>query len=78
MIEAQENFMRLPANIRKRFDNDPAQLIEFINDPNNLDEAINIGLAKEPEKPLPGSKVDGVGDGSPPSPSNSTGSETSA
>jgi len=45
---ANETFMLLPATIRTRFENDPAKLVEFCNDPNNLEEAIQLGLAEKP------------------------------
>jgi len=43
-------FTSLPANVRLRFGNDPANLVHFMNDPNNKDEAIRLGLAKAPPK----------------------------
>lgn len=46
--EANEGFMTLPASLRKRFGNDPAKLIEFLNDSKNLDEAIELGLVEKP------------------------------
>lgn len=45
VIAADEAFMALPANIRKRFDNDPAKYVSFFEDPRNFDEAISLGLA---------------------------------
>lgn len=42
---ADEAFMQLPAATRFRFDNDPAKLLEFIDDPNNAKEAVTLGLA---------------------------------
>ena len=36
--------MALPAKIRARFDHDPNALLQFLNDPINRDEAIEIGL----------------------------------
>lgn len=42
--QAQEDFLQLPADIRIRFDNDPGQLIDFLNDNNNYDEAVKLGL----------------------------------
>lgn len=42
----EEVFMALPAKVRSRFSNDPAELLDFVNDPNNLDEARALGLAK--------------------------------
>jgi phage internal scaffolding protein len=46
--EAQEEFMTLPASLRARFSNDPGQLIDFLSDPNNRLEAINLGLVASP------------------------------
>lgn len=47
--EAQEAFDSLPAEIRKRFDNEPAKFIEFVEDSQNKDEAIKLGLIAQPE-----------------------------
>lgn len=44
LIEAQERFDALPASLRKRFDNDPAVMLSFIEDPNNREEAEELGL----------------------------------
>ena len=41
---SHELFDELPSELRKRFGNDPGQLIDFINDPDNLDEAVKLGL----------------------------------
>lgn len=48
---ADEAFMSLPANIRKQFDHDPIQLLEFVKDPKNFDEAVKLGLM-EPKAPV--------------------------
>jgi len=50
---ANASFMALPAIVRRRFDNDPAQFLDFCNDPNNLDEARSLGLAKPVEVAKP-------------------------
>ena len=50
---ANEQFMALPANVRSRFSNNPAELVEFCNNPNNLQEAISLGLAISPSKAHP-------------------------
>lgn len=47
---ADEAFMRLPPVIRTRFENDPARFLDFVDDPNNLAELRQMGLAK-PEVP---------------------------
>lgn len=44
VIAAEDGFMALPAQIRSRFENDPELLINFLDDPNNRDEAIKLGL----------------------------------
>jgi hypothetical protein len=43
-------FEDLPAEVRFRFDNKPAELLKFMSDPANADEAIDLGLF-EPSKP---------------------------
>jgi phage internal scaffolding protein len=47
VIAAEDEFMSLPANIRARFENDPAQLIEFLDKPENKNEAIELGLVNK-------------------------------
>jgi phage internal scaffolding protein len=42
--EAETAFKTLPATVRAEFNNDPAQVIDFLNDPANRDKAIEIGL----------------------------------
>jgi phage internal scaffolding protein len=49
---AQEEFMRVPAEIRARFNNDPHRFSEFFNDPVNQDEAIRMGLATRKPDPV--------------------------
>lgn len=44
LIEAQDAFEALPASLRKRFDNDPAVMLEFIENPDNREEAEKLGL----------------------------------
>lgn len=45
--EAERQFMELPAHIRKRFDNDPQKLIEFIDGEGNYEEAVKLGLVEK-------------------------------
>ena len=49
VIAAEDSFMTLPAQIRARFENDPAQLIDFLGDENNRSEAENLGLLDKPK-----------------------------
>jgi phage internal scaffolding protein len=57
--EADDLFMQYPAEIRERFENDPVNMILFLEDPANYDEALKIGLVKprpvvQPPAPEPG------------------------
>lgn len=49
VIDAQNAFNTLPAKIRDRFQNDPQQLLSFLNDPKNDKEAAQLGLINQPE-----------------------------
>ena len=40
----------MSADIRERFKNDPAEMISFLEDENNLPEAIKLGMVTTPEK----------------------------
>lgn len=44
VASAQAEFMKLPAQVRKEFDNDPGKLLAFLQDEDNRDEAIRLGL----------------------------------
>lgn len=46
--EANASFDALPMEVRKRFGQDPARLMEFLQDPDNRDEAIELGLIEAP------------------------------
>lgn len=45
--DAYAQFESLPAHLRKRFANDPANLVEFVMDNENYDEAVKLGLVPE-------------------------------
>lgn len=45
MLAAKADFDNLPLDVRKRFDYDPAAFLAFVDDPNNLDELVAMGLA---------------------------------
>jgi len=44
LLAADQAFADLPSQLRKRFDNDPAKMLEFLSIPENRDEAISLGL----------------------------------
>lgn len=48
VINAENAFMMLPAHIRKQFDNDPGQFLDFANDPANTEAMIQMGLSEKP------------------------------
>lgn len=54
VCDARNDFMALPSSIRKRFEHDPAKVIEFLNDPANFDEAVALGMIPRPpvEEPV--------------------------
>lgn len=51
--QADEDFMQLPGALRERFRNDPQELMNFVENPANLDEARALKLAKPAEKVEP-------------------------
>lgn len=44
VINAQNSFMELDAETRLRFDNDPGKFLEWLGDPKNEQEQIQMGL----------------------------------
>lgn len=48
VARANEQFDGLPAAVRARFANDPRQLLAFVSDESNRDEAIKLGLIDTP------------------------------
>lgn len=50
VIDAEQRFALLPSRLRERFSNDPAQLLAFVSDAKNRDEAIELGLIAKPQE----------------------------
>lgn len=48
--KAKIQFDLLDSSLRRRFKNDPALFLEFVENPENKDELIKLGLAKEEKK----------------------------
>jgi phage internal scaffolding protein len=46
IVEAQTAFDALPAKVRARFGNDPAEFLDFVYNEENRDEAIRLGLVE--------------------------------
>ncbi|QCQ84657.1 internal scaffolding protein [Blackfly microvirus SF02] len=51
--KAREAFMTLPAKLRGRFFNDPAEFLAFTHNPDNLEELRSLGLATPAPPPIP-------------------------
>nr|QJB19452.1 MAG: internal scaffolding protein [Microvirus sp.] len=47
---ANEQFLNLDADLRNRFDNDPAKFLEFATDPKNIEEMEKLGLLNDEAK----------------------------
>lgn len=47
--EAMERFMQLDSSLRKEFNNDPVQLLAFLQDEKNRDRAVELGLIEMPQ-----------------------------
>ena len=48
LIQAQDQFAALPAQIRDRFANSPENYLAFLSDSSNKEEAIKLGLVNAP------------------------------
>jgi len=42
--EADSLFQSMDARVRERFKNDPVEMVSFLDDPKNLDEAVTLGM----------------------------------
>lgn len=51
VTKSREAFEALPANLRDRFVNEPQQLLRFLGNTDNKDEAIKLGLIPRPKPP---------------------------
>lgn len=60
--QAKGVFEALPAKVRSRFGNDPAEFLDFVQNPKNVDELVNLGLAtkRAPSQTAPSSSAEKV------------------
>lgn len=65
--KADSMFAELPSEVRKKFDNDPALFLDFVQDPKNLEEMQKLGLTNN--QPLSANKPDTTPPTSAPAPS---------
>lgn len=49
LIQAERQFSALSSDVRKKFDNDPAEFLRFCNNPENKEEMYELGLAVRPK-----------------------------
>lgn len=47
---AEAAFAALPADLRQQFNNDPAELLQFVTNPENTEKAIELGLLSDTRK----------------------------
>ncbi|UIB81450.1 internal scaffolding protein [Flyfo microvirus Tbat2_130] len=66
LLSAKQEFMKLPADVRTRFDNDPGKFLDFTSNEANREELGKMGLLKQPVGPVPGGQP--TGDTAPPPP----------
>ena len=52
VARAREQFEALPVEVRARFGYNPRELLRFISDKNNVEEAKKLGLMVDVEKPV--------------------------
>lgn len=45
---AEDGFMRLPSDLRKKLDNDPSKLVSWLSDESNRADAVKFGLFTAP------------------------------
>lgn len=55
---AEQMFEGLSSEIRERFSNDPARLLDFLSDEKNRDEAVRLGLLNPKPEPAVQSATD--------------------
>jgi phage internal scaffolding protein len=58
IMVAEKAFMTLPAKVRDRFGQDPAEFLAFLSNPENADEARKLGMLKPQEAAPPPIKVE--------------------
>lgn len=49
IVDANTEFMKIPAEVRAKFDNDPGLFLDYASNPSNFDGLVELGLAKRSE-----------------------------
>lgn len=63
LLKIESDFNRLPSHIRDRFNNSPLELLEFVQNPQNEAECVELRLLpplKKPEATTPGTEKNGA------------------
>lgn len=61
VARGQTMFDELPSSIRTKFENDPAKFLEFVQNPENIEEMREIGLAnKLKPEPIPAKQSEAI------------------
>lgn len=53
IADVKNSFAALPASLRARFDNSPEKMLKFVQNPENRDKCIELGIVKGPDKVNP-------------------------
>lgn len=57
IAHANQQFEALDAKVRKRFQNDPAEFLNFVENEDNYDEGVKLGIFQERKAPVPSPKA---------------------
>lgn len=53
VVQGNQMFADMPSNLRKQFNNDPGQFMDFVHNPENKEAMYELGLAERPEGWVP-------------------------
>jgi phage internal scaffolding protein len=71
VTRAQQMFDDLPSSLRRRFNGKPEELLEFVQNPENADEAAKLGLALSDEAAAKAAEIEWQAPIEPPGAANS-------
>lgn len=54
VCRANNLFMSMSPDVRERFDNNPSKMLSFLDNPNNYDEAVALGMVEKRPVVTPG------------------------
>ncbi len=52
ILKGHEAFSTLSSSVRERFHNDPAEMLDFMSDEANRDEAVRLGIVEKKAEPV--------------------------